>query len=132
MSELKPCPFCGGEAETLTADSMHGGYLFGIMCNDCRSRGDVYDTEAEAIEAWNTRAEYHGYEQAAIEAWQSIKAFKERTCELEPLEAFYVTLNMLDQTEWGVCSNCGTASPIDATYCCECGAKVIGGKDGVD
>lgn len=57
---------------------------------------------------------------------------KERTCELEPLGAFYVTLNMLDQTEWGVCSNCGTASPIDATYCCECGAKVIGGKDGVD
>ena len=56
MSELKPCPFCGGEAEMLTAESMNGGYLFGIMCNDCRSRGDVYDTEAEAIAAWNTRA----------------------------------------------------------------------------
>lgn len=56
MSELLPCPFCGGEAETLTAESIHGGYLFGIMCNDCRSRGDVYDTEAEAIEAWNTRS----------------------------------------------------------------------------
>ena len=55
MSELKLCPFCGGEAEMLTAESMNGGYLFGIMCNDCRSRGDVYDTEAEAIEAWNTR-----------------------------------------------------------------------------
>lgn len=58
MSELLPCPFCGGEAETLTAESMYGGYLFGIMCNDCRSRGDVYDTEEEAIEAWNTRAAY--------------------------------------------------------------------------
>lgn len=57
MNELKPCPFCGGEAEILTAESMHGGYLFGIMCNDCRSRGDVFDTEAEAIAAWNTRAE---------------------------------------------------------------------------
>lgn len=54
---LLPCPFCGGEAETLTAESMYGGYLFGIMCNDCRSRGDVYDTEAEAIAAWNSRAE---------------------------------------------------------------------------
>lgn len=54
---LEPCPFCGGEAEMLTAESMHGGYLFGIMCNDCRSRGDVFDTEAEAIQAWNTRAE---------------------------------------------------------------------------
>lgn len=56
MSELKPCPFCGGEAEILTAESMRGGYLFGIMCNDCCSRGDVYENEAEAIEAWNTRA----------------------------------------------------------------------------
>ena len=58
MSELLLCPFCGGEAETLTAESMNGGYLFGIMCNDCRSRGDVYDTEAEAIAAWNSRAEH--------------------------------------------------------------------------
>lgn len=57
MSDLKPCPFCGGKAEMLTAESMNGGYLFGIMCNDCRSRGDVYDTEAEAIAAWNSRAE---------------------------------------------------------------------------
>ena len=56
MSELLPCPFCGGEAEVLTAESMNGGYLFGAMCNDCLSRGDVYDTEAEAVEAWNTRA----------------------------------------------------------------------------
>ena len=56
MAELLPCPFCGGEAEVLTAESMNGGYLFGIMCNDCSSRGDVYDTEAEAIAAWNTRA----------------------------------------------------------------------------
>ena len=78
MSELKPCPFCGGEAEMLTAESMHGGYLFGIMCDDCRSRGDVYDTEAEAIAAWNTRVDYHGYEQAAIEAWESIKAWNSR------------------------------------------------------
>lgn len=63
MTELLPCPFCGGEAETLTAESMYGGYLFGIMCNDCRSRGDVYDTEAEAIAAWNSRApiEYDGW-----------------------------------------------------------------------
>lgn len=55
---MLPCPFCGGEAETLTAESMYGGYLFSIMCNDCLSHGYVYDTEAEAIVAWNTRT--HG------------------------------------------------------------------------
>lgn len=72
MSELLPCPFCGGEAETLTAESMHGGYLFGIMCNDCRSRGDVYDTEDEAIAAWNTRAAYE------MEGWFYLPKPKQR------------------------------------------------------
>ena len=127
MTELLPCPFCGGEAEVLTAESMNGGYLFGIMCNDCLSRGDVYDTEAEAIAAWNTRAQtVFGMTLDEIRQMMKRDAERERTCKLEPLGAFYVTVNMLDQTEWGVCSNCGTASPIDATYCCECGAKVVG------
>lgn len=57
MSELLPCPFCGGEAEILTAESMHGGNLYGVMCDCCAGRADVYDTEAEAIAAWNTRAQ---------------------------------------------------------------------------
>ena len=82
MSDLLFCPFCGGEAETLTAESMNGGYLFGIMCSDCRSRGDVYDTEAEAIAAWNTRT--NDYERAA-EYWQRMyeQTFAERVRNLE-------------------------------------------------
>ena len=95
MDELKPCPFCGGEAEMLTAESMHGGYLFGIMCNDCRSRGDVYDTEAEAIAAWNSRAE--------------------RTCEL--------TFDGTDGN-FG-CSECLENIPPLSNYCPNCGAKVV-------
>ena len=139
MSDLLFCPFCGGEAETLTAESMYGGYLFGIMCNDCRSRGDVYDTEAEAIAAWNSRADYHGYEQAAIEAWESIKAWNsraERTCEPK------WTLQGKTQTQefWCCeCGNCGyefgvedrstfpfkiTIDEVDVpNFCPECGAK---------
>ena len=115
--ELLPCPFCGGQAETLTANSMHGGYLFGIMCNDCRSRGDVYDNEAEAIAAWNSRADYHGYEQAAIEAWQNVKAYKERTCRITEY----------DEAPFPVCSECGAVQPDDFTvyYCWNCGAKVV-------
>ena len=132
MSELLPCPFCGGEAETLTAESMHGGYLYGIMCNDCRSRGDVYNTEAEAIAAWNTRVDYHGYEQAAIEAWESIKAWNsraERTCEweLEHSGTLY--------DKWR-CSKCGYLfveprcdqgyTDLEPNYCPNCGCKVVG------
>ena len=109
MTELKPCPFCGGEAETLTAESMHGGYLFGIMCSDCRSRGDVYNTEAEAIEAWNTRAE--------------------RTCEKLPQLSDNVCIVKRGgaEMEFGYwrCSECGCENFEGAKYCMNCGAKVV-------
>lgn len=118
MTDLLPCPFCGGEAEMLTAESMNGGYLFGIMCNDCRSRGDVYDTEAEAIAAWNVRVDYHGYEQAAIEAWESVKAWNsraERTC--KPVEKDGVMR----------CPDCDYPLGIMSVpaYCAGYGAKVV-------
>ena len=120
-------PFCGGEAETLTAESMHGGYLFGIMCSDCRSRGDVYTTEAEAIAAWNTRVDYHGYEQAAIEAWESIKAWNsraERTCECvaeyaeSPIDGKKIVLHR--------CSACHELMRPHMRYCPNCGARRVG------
>lgn len=120
MSELLPCPFCGGEAEMLTAESMHGGYMFGIMCNDCRSRGDVYDTEAEAIAAWNSRADYHGYEQAAIEAWESIKAWNsraERTCKQSRLFNLVWSECSSESYEWH-----GNELP---SYCPNCGRRCI-------
>ena len=49
---------------------------------------------------------------------------KKRTCKLEPLSALDVTLNMLSQTEWGTCSECGCAVPMDARFCNECGKAV--------
>lgn len=48
--ELKPCPFCGGEAEIV----MSGGDRR-VDCKKCGARSDWYDTEAEAIAAWNRR-----------------------------------------------------------------------------
>lgn len=55
--ELKPCPFCGGEAEewevsTYSIDSSYD--MFG-----CRSCGIGFDTgkDAENVKLWNTRPE---------------------------------------------------------------------------
>lgn len=45
-------------------------------------------------------------------------------CKLEPLSALDVTLNMLGQIEWGACSECGCAVPMDARFCNECGKAV--------
>ena len=54
MSELLKCPFCGGEAKPYNLGKKHL-----IECDDCKEYGHgayvVAQTEAEAIEAWNTR-----------------------------------------------------------------------------
>lgn len=58
MSELKPCPFCGGDAEV--RHSVTCGYdSYWVECKDfqnCRgSVSPVTDVESVAVEAWNTR-----------------------------------------------------------------------------
>ena len=56
MSELKPCPFCGGEAEPFNPfENTEGTWC--VLCSDCAAATGFEQTEAEAIAAWNTRAE---------------------------------------------------------------------------
>ena len=50
MEELKPCPFCGGEAEDFGVD------VFWVTCKNCHIGTESFDTLQEAIEAWNRRA----------------------------------------------------------------------------
>lgn len=58
MADLKPCPFCGGEAETLKDfEGLLFDWYYYIQCKKCYSSSRLYKTEDEAIAAWNTRAE---------------------------------------------------------------------------
>ena len=50
--KLKPCPFCGGEARKL-CDLIDEIYF--VMCLECRTESQTYDSLEEAIEAWNRR-----------------------------------------------------------------------------
>ena len=54
MTELRKCPFCGGEA-TIYEDR-HENIIYGynVACDNCCAT-IFADTEEEAIEAWNKR-----------------------------------------------------------------------------
>lgn len=123
MSELKPCPFCGGDARTVRVGSW--------WCVACRTPFccDVgkCDTEAEAIEAWNTRAETATLYEYGFYL-NGKKFVPERMCRM---------------TDRGECSECGAyivrawtevhdfngdMKRIDLrshNYCPTCGAKVV-------
>jgi len=57
-NELKPCPFCGGEAEV---KFFLGNYF--VACKGCPGSTFPYKgmTEEEAVEAWNRRADNARY-----------------------------------------------------------------------
>lgn len=60
MSELKPCPFCGGEGE-LSSGKYDGKDTSYVMCKKCMCRGEFffvspkYASEIKAVQAWNRR-----------------------------------------------------------------------------
>jgi Lar family restriction alleviation protein len=54
MSELRECPFCGGEAEICSTSECD---LHGVYCPSCgaQTAWGGYEAQAEAIAAWNHR-----------------------------------------------------------------------------
>ena len=54
MSELKRCPFCGGEAEILASNGLTKGW---ITCSHCGAEVPIIQTKKEAVAAWNRRAD---------------------------------------------------------------------------
>lgn len=54
--ELKPCPFCGGEASIRIDTSHSTACLIGCATMGCFGHEQWEETEAEAVAAWNRRA----------------------------------------------------------------------------
>ncbi len=60
MAELKPCPFCGGEACVQFYPFEPAAE---VVCSECGARGTAWfgeKNEERAIEAWNRRYEPKG------------------------------------------------------------------------
>lgn len=112
MSELLPCPFCGGRQTY----RKHDGGVWLTTTNHkrgCIMRDALafvaFDTEAEAIAAWNTRAE--------------------RTCKVEGdywhdhggdgSDTYEFVLSCGHKVEW-------LDDDDSPRYCPRCGAKVVG------
>lgn len=65
LETIKPCPFCGGEAEIKSNENyletcMYGpsildSILFYGICTQCKSRGPKVKSKKSAVDSWNTR-----------------------------------------------------------------------------
>ena len=62
MTDLKPCPHCGGKA--VLKGALGESW---VSCQDCKASVEMRGAEALAIEAWNRRAPEAG---GAPEAWR--------------------------------------------------------------
>lgn len=99
MSELKPCPFCGGEAEAYNCGPwLRDHFMWYVKCSGCSSMTPNKPTEAEAVEAWNTRH----VETCTIECNERFANFAYR---LYTLSCGHTVWTMGDAPNY--CPNCG-------------------------
>ena len=111
MTELKPCPFCGGEVYLKQHNryTVHNWHIKHVDASaECliNQHTPHYLTSKHAVEAWNAR-------------W-------ERTCHMN-----YVSLYDEECADGIECDECGWSELYDPGYphpahCPGCGAKVVG------
>ena len=65
MSELKHCPFGGGEAEL----RVYSAELQFVQCVNCLSSSNAFPTGREAIAAWNERNTLLSKVKKVVKAW---------------------------------------------------------------
>ena len=116
-SELKPCPFCGGEAKTLHVGDWWVEHACKKLGTYIRTR--FCETEEEAVAWWNTRAQtVFGMTLDEVRQMMKRDAERERTCHMS-----------IDDYGICKCDKCGWYdywnNHEDPNYCPVCGAKAV-------
>lgn len=111
-NDLKPCPFCGGEA------AFHEHERVGVECIECGAGfACVYRDRDEAAEEWNRRVE---------RTCRMVSAFD--TDELDGIQE-NISFSPEDTLAYR-CERCGFDFRYERglypSYCPNCGAKVVG------
>ena len=105
---LKPCPFCGGEAEVAEIDTMYlHGFVARCMNDGCLITAEtmcMYPTESEAAEAWNTRAKLVCRIEKYCGEW-GCTACGGTVGSDDPRSELYIDGNAVEL--WNYCPNCG-------------------------
>ena len=107
MDRLKPCPFCGSKDIKLFGNHRDS---FWFRCNKCASI-DSYDTERQAVRAWNKRV--------AIPS-------------AEPTGHWIEEFNDLEGEVRFTCSSCGKYQLFSTDYCYNCGARMVEPQESED
>ena len=114
---MLPCPFCGGEAHTI--EPARYGKSWGVRC-ECGAFLGFEFTEAEAIEAWNTR---YDTEYGAVPATEENMAkhgwYRRETC--HDVRTDYKILFECSDCGWS-CAD--TYACDEIAFCPGCGRKV--------
>ena len=85
MSELKRCPFCGGEVRFVKTGCSSRGKIGHLYCDGCKEsffKNDRWHKESELYEKWNTRKplerviERLEREKSNLTTWAEDEAYK--------------------------------------------------------
>ena len=85
MSELKPCPFCGGEVEIMKARVLNeADWIRHIGKPGCTMSFDNFPDEGDVADLWNTRTPPPGYALIKIEDAGRVERVAKAIYETDP------------------------------------------------